>query len=85
VREHGLARNPVSAELVKRPTVTYSSEFQTLHVGELAALVRAAADRGAVLDGGRVALEGSGAELLADPRMAELYLGGAGPTADGDG
>ena len=35
------------------------------------------ADRGAVLDGGRVALEGSGSELLADPRMAELYLGGA--------
>jgi len=34
-------------------------------------------DRGAVLDGGRVALEGSGSELLADPRMAELYLGGA--------
>lgn len=37
----------------------------------------AAADRGAVLDGGRVALTGSGAELLADPRTAELYLGGA--------
>jgi branched-chain amino acid transport system ATP-binding protein len=37
----------------------------------------AAADRGAVLDGGRVALTGSGAELLDDPRTAELYLGGA--------
>jgi len=37
----------------------------------------AAADRGAVLDGGRVALTGSGAELLEDPRTAELYLGGA--------
>ena len=35
------------------------------------------ADRGAVLDDGRVALEGSGQELLADSRMAELYLGGA--------
>ena len=34
-------------------------------------------DRGAVLDGGRVALEGTGRELLDDPRMAELYLGGA--------
>ena len=44
----------------------------------------AAADRGAVLDGGRVALEGTGSELLADPRMAELYLGGAGPAANGD-
>ena len=34
-------------------------------------------DRGAVLDGGRVALEGTGSELMADPRMAQLYLGGA--------
>ena len=34
-------------------------------------------DRGAVLDGGRVALEGTGSELIADPRMAQLYLGGA--------
>jgi len=43
----------------------------------------ACAHRGAVLDGGRVALEGTGKELLADPRMAELYLGGSGPTANG--
>jgi branched-chain amino acid transport system ATP-binding protein len=31
---------------------------------------------GAVLDGGRVALTGTGAALLDDPRVAELYLGG---------
>ena len=37
----------------------------------------AIADHGAVLDGGRVALTGSGPELLEDPRVAELYLGGA--------
>jgi branched-chain amino acid transport system ATP-binding protein len=41
----------------------------------------AGSDRGAVLDGGRVALNGTGAELLADPRMAELYLGGAAEVA----
>ena len=35
------------------------------------------AHHGAVLDGGRVALTGGGPELLADPRVAELYLGGA--------
>jgi branched-chain amino acid transport system ATP-binding protein len=35
------------------------------------------ADAGAVLDGGRVALTGSGQRLLDDPRVAELYLGGA--------
>lgn len=32
---------------------------------------------GAVLDGGRVALTGPGPRLLDDPRVAELYLGGA--------
>ena len=34
-------------------------------------------DTGAVLDGGRVALTGRGQQLLDDPRVAELYLGGA--------
>ena len=34
-------------------------------------------DRGVVLELGRKALEGTGPELLADPRLAELYLGGA--------
>jgi branched-chain amino acid transport system ATP-binding protein len=37
----------------------------------------AMAKHGAVLDGGRVALTGSGPRLLDDPRVAELYLGGA--------
>ncbi len=44
VREHGLERNPASAELVDRPTVRYSGEFDTFDAGELAALARAAAD-----------------------------------------
>jgi integrase len=44
VREHGLTRNPASAELVDRPTVRYSGEFDTFDGEELAALVRAAAD-----------------------------------------
>jgi branched-chain amino acid transport system ATP-binding protein len=38
----------------------------------------AAADRGAVLESGQVRLTGSGAELLADPRVARLYLGAGG-------
>ena len=37
----------------------------------------AIAHSGAVLDGGCVALTGAGASLLDDPRVAELYLGGA--------
>lgn len=44
VREHGLARNPASAELVDRPTVKYSGDFDTFDSDELAALARAAAD-----------------------------------------
>jgi branched-chain amino acid transport system ATP-binding protein len=32
---------------------------------------------GAVLDSGRVALTGPGPQLLDDPRVAQLYLGGA--------
>ena len=31
---------------------------------------------GAVMDAGTVAIAATGAELLADPRMAQLYLGG---------
>jgi len=43
----------------------------------------AAAHWGAVLDGGTVALKGSASQLLANPRMAELYLGGSVSHANG--
>jgi branched-chain amino acid transport system ATP-binding protein len=39
------------------------------------------ADRGCVLDLGRVQLEGPARELLADPALARLYLGGAARSA----
>jgi branched-chain amino acid transport system ATP-binding protein len=45
----------------------------------------AAADYGAVLDGGRVAIAGRGSALLADPRLGELYLGGAASVAANGG
>jgi integrase len=44
IREHGLTRNPASAELVDRPSVRYSGEFVTFDAEELAALVRASDD-----------------------------------------
>lgn len=44
VREHGLARNPASAELVDRPSVNYTGDFDTFDADELAALARGAAD-----------------------------------------
>lgn len=34
------------------------------------------ADRGYVLENGRIVMQGSGAELLADPRVRDAYLGG---------
>lgn len=44
VRAHGLTRNPASAELVDRPSVAYSGDFDAFDADELAALARAAAD-----------------------------------------
>jgi branched-chain amino acid transport system ATP-binding protein len=41
----------------------------------------ALAHRGYVLETGRNAIEGSGADLLRDPQVAELYLGGSATTA----
>ena len=41
----------------------------------------ALAHRGYVLDAGRNAIEGLGADLLRDPQVEELYLGGSGITA----
>ena len=34
------------------------------------------ADRGYVIETGQIVLEGSGRELLAEPRVREAYLGG---------
>jgi branched-chain amino acid transport system ATP-binding protein len=41
----------------------------------------ALAQRGYVLDAGRNAIEGGGTDLLHDPKVVELYLGGSGITA----
>jgi len=41
----------------------------------------ALAHRAYVLDAGANAIEGTGADLLADPKVVELYLGGSGTTA----
>ncbi|MGI9540142.1 MAG: ABC transporter ATP-binding protein [Miltoncostaeaceae bacterium] len=40
------------------------------------------ADRGYVLEGGQNRHEGLGSDLLGDPHVAELYLGGAGPVSE---
>jgi branched-chain amino acid transport system ATP-binding protein len=46
-----------------------------LLVEQAAALALTFAERGYVLENGRVALSGRGDELRADPRVQEVYLG----------
>ena len=62
-----------------------SSGVAILLVEQNARAGLAAADYGAVLDGGRVAIAGRGSTLLADPRLGELYLGGAATVAANGG
>lgn len=47
----------------------------TLIVEQRARRSLAVSDRGCIMDGGKIALEGSAATLLADEKAAELYLG----------
>jgi len=51
------------------------AETAILLVEQYAAAALAIADRGYVLEAGRVVMSGSGAELLADARVREAYLG----------
>ena len=61
-------------------------EINTLGIGivmveQNARRALALAARGYVLDAGQNAIDGPGADLLHDPKVAELYLGGAGTAA----
>jgi branched-chain amino acid transport system ATP-binding protein len=76
--EPTMGLEPRTRHLIFETIARLREEGQTvLLVEQNARAGLAAADHGAVLDGGRVALTGTGAELLDDPRTAELYLGGA--------
>ena len=52
-----------------------------LLVEQNARLALAIADRGYVLESGRISVAGSAAELLHDPSVQDAYLGGAGGTS----
>jgi branched-chain amino acid transport system ATP-binding protein len=80
--EPTMGLEPRARRLIFETIARLREEGQTvLLVEQNARAGLAAADHGAVLDGGRVALAGAGAELLADPRTAELYLGGTASAA----
>jgi ABC-type branched-subunit amino acid transport system ATPase component len=62
--------------LWEKITEIHARGVATVLVEQNARQALAMADIGYVLDGGQVRYSGAGSELLADPRIAELYLGG---------
>jgi branched-chain amino acid transport system ATP-binding protein len=71
--------SPIAVDLVFEKLV----EIRTLGIAivmveQNARRALALADRGYVLDTGRNAYTGTGGELLDDPRVVDLYLGGSG-------
>ncbi len=80
--EPTMGLEPRARHLIFETIAWLREEGQTvLLVEQNARAGLAAADYGAVLDAGRVALTGPGPALLEDPRTAELYLGGAASAA----
>ena len=76
--EPTMGLDPKARHLIFETIARLHEDGQTiLLVEQNARAGLAIAHRGAVLDGGRVALEAPGPQLLEDPRMAQLYLGGA--------
>jgi branched-chain amino acid transport system ATP-binding protein len=76
--EPTMGLDPKARHLMFEMVTQLNEEGRTLLLVEQNARAGLAiADHGAVLDSGRVALTGPGKTLLDDPRVAELYLGGA--------
>jgi branched-chain amino acid transport system ATP-binding protein len=72
----GLA--PLIVQEILRVIGQLKSEGLTIILVEQnARLALSVADRGYVLEVGRIVLQGSSAELSADPRLSQAYLGGA--------
>lgn len=74
----GLAPRVVGEVFDVIQRVRDEADVSVLLVEQNARRALAISDRGYVLDQGATAYEGSGESLLADPRVGELYLGGAG-------
>ncbi|OIQ83376.1 high-affinity branched-chain amino acid transport ATP-binding protein LivF [mine drainage metagenome] len=84
--EPSIGLDPKSRKLVFESIKSLASGGRTLLLVEQNARSGlAASNRGAVLEAGRVALTGTGEELLTDPEVARLYLGaGAKPKPLGE-
>ena len=68
----------VVAEIMRVIVALRQSGMTVLLVEQNAKAALAIADRGYVMEGGRIALEGRAQELLADERVQRAYLGGRG-------
>ncbi len=80
--EPTMGLDPKARHLIFETVASLNAEGRTvLLVEQNARAGLGISHQGAVLDGGRVVLTGSGAALLEDPRVAQLYLGGAGGDA----
>jgi branched-chain amino acid transport system ATP-binding protein len=76
--EPTMGLDPKARHLIFETVQQVNDEGRTvLLVEQNARAGLAISHHGAVLDGGRVALAGVGSQLLGDPRVADLYLGGA--------
>ena len=74
--EPSIGLDPKSRKLVFESIRSLASAGRTiLLVEQNARSGLAVSDKGAVLESGRVALEGSGQSLLVDPEVSRLYLG----------
>jgi ABC-type branched-subunit amino acid transport system ATPase component len=72
----GLAPMAV-AEVFETVDAIHRAGVTVVMIEQNARRALALADRGYVLEGGQNRVEGRGDALLADPQVAELYLGGA--------
>jgi branched-chain amino acid transport system ATP-binding protein len=68
----------VVAEIMRVIAELRQGGMTVLLVEQNAKAALAIADRGYVMEGGRIALEGRARELLADERVRRAYLGGRG-------
>lgn len=84
--EPSIGLDPKSRKLVFESIKSLASGGRTLLLVEQNARSGlAASNRGAVLEAGKVALIGTGEELLVDPEVARLYLGGGAKQKPQDG
>ena len=76
--------SPVAVDMIfEKIGEINASGIAVLMVEQNARRALAMSHRGYVLDGGRNRFEGSGPELLRDPSVVDLYLGGAGGETGG--